>query len=246
MIADGVEESRNPLEQSSWILPPAEGADADGLVAVGADLEAATLLDAYRNGIFPMPVGRGPMAWWSPDPRAILPFEGLRISRSLRRARSRFDVRVDSAFADIVAGCADPRRPQGWITPAITAAYCRLHELGSAHSIEAWSREDGSLAGGLYGVAIGGFFAGESMFHRARDASKVALLELVGVLTSPHGDAAAASRAGRLLDVQWATPHLRTLGAVEISRSEYLRRLRRAVELPAPDWAAFRRALRPG
>jgi leucyl/phenylalanyl-tRNA--protein transferase len=237
VTADAVEDDRARIPRSSWVLPPATGADPDGLLAVGADLEPGTLLDAYARGVFPMPLGRGPMAWWSPDPRGILPLHELVVSGSLRRSRSRFQLRVDTAFAEVVAACADRRRPRGWITPAISAAYCRLHELGWAHSIEAWSHRDGTLAGGLYGVAIGGLFAGESMFHRERDASKVALLGLVDIVTSAHRDAIAAHQAGRLLDVQWATPHLRSLGAVEIPRVEYLTRVVRAVALPPPDWA---------
>lgn len=211
-------------------------ADPQGPVAVGGDLEADTLLDAYRHGMFPMPVGRGLMGWWSPDPRGILPLDDLHISRSLRRSMRRFDVRVDTAFGDVIRACADHRRPHGWITRPIQDAYCRLHELGVAHSVEAWSREDGELAGGLYGVAIGGFFAGESMFHRATDASKVALAGLVETLCAPEGGTGQAAAAGRLLDVQWATPHLRSLGVVEIARDDYLIRVRRAVELPGPPW----------
>lgn len=175
-----------------------------------------------------MPVGSGArevLAWWSPDPRAILPLDGLRVSRSLRRSLRRFDLRVDTAFDEVVASCADPSRHGGWITPAIAGAYGRLHRLGWAHSVEAWTA-DGRLAGGLYGVAIGGLFAGESMFHREADASKVALVGLVEGL-----------RAGgaTLLDVQWLTPHLASLGAIELPRAEYLRRLVEAIHRP-PVW----------
>ena len=222
---------------SAWRFPSAERAGPDGLVAVGADLEPATLLAAYRAGIFPMPVDAH-LGWWSPDPRCILPLDGLRVSASLRRATRHLEVRVDTAFAEVVDGCADPARPGSWITPEIRAAYIRLHELGIAHSVEAWSGD--SLVGGLYGVAIGGLFAGESMFHRARDASKVALVGLVDLLSDPDGDPAAAARAGRLLDVQWHTDHLASLGAVEIPRRQYLRRLATALLLPAPQ--AFGRA----
>jgi len=218
-----------------WVLPPAHRADDDGLAGVGADLEPGTLLAAYRSGLFPMPVGRlfgryTRLAWWSPDPRGVLPIDGLRVSRSLRRACRHFEIRVDTEFADVVAGCADPARPGAWITEDIAEAYGRLHELGWAHSVEAWSPE-GRLAGGLYGVAIGGLFAGESMFHAAspwgRDASKVALVALVRLLRSD-------GRPGRLLDVQWATPHLRRLGVVAVPRREYLVRLREALALPTP------------
>jgi leucyl/phenylalanyl-tRNA--protein transferase len=215
-------------------LPSPALADRLGIVGVGADLEPGTLLAAYRSGLFPMPIdpvlGRGStLAWWSPDPRGVLPPDRMRVSRSLRQSARRFEIRVDTAFADVVHACADPSRPGGWITDDVTEAYIRLHRLGWAHSVEAWTG-DGRLAGGLYGVAIGGLFAGESMFHAgepwSRDASKVALLALVTTLRdgSPL----------RLLDVQWVTPHLASLGAVEIPRSEYLKRLERARELSLP------------
>jgi leucyl/phenylalanyl-tRNA--protein transferase len=176
------------------------------------------------------------MGWWSPDPRAIVPLDGLRISRSLRRSCEQFDVKVDKAFADVIEACADRRRPGGWITNEIREAYLELHRLGWAHSVETWSRDDGSLCGGLYGVAIGGLFAGESMFHRRSDASKVALVGLVGRLqgAGPPG----TGPAGRLLDVQWKTDHLASLGAVEVSRSTYLDHLARSLLLPLP--VAFR------
>lgn len=219
---------------TGWRFPPVEQAGPEGLVAVGADLEPATLVTAYRQGIFPMPVDRR-LAWWSPDPRAILPLAGLRVSGSLRRATRRFEVRVDTAFAAVLEGCADPRRPGSWITDRVRLAYLRLHHLGVAHSVEAWA--GGRLAGGLYGVAVGGLFAGESMFHRERDASKVALVGLVELLCRGEGGAAAAARAGRLLDVQWQTEHLASLGAIEVERGEYLRRLARALTLRPP--AAF-------
>jgi leucyl/phenylalanyl-tRNA--protein transferase len=213
-----------PIEPppSFWVLPSARSADDDGIVGVGADLEPGTLLAAYRAGIFPMPVGRA-MGWWSPDPRAIIPLDGLRISRSLRRSREAYEVRFDTAFAAVVDACADRRRPHGWITPAIADAYTRLHELGWVHSVEAWSRDDGTLAGGLYGVAVDGLFAGESMFHRRTDASKVALVALVERLRQA---------GATLLDVQWRTPHLESLGAVDVSRIHYLELLAAALALP--------------
>lgn len=211
-----------------------------GIVGVGADLEPGTLLAAYRSGLFPMPVDPmfGPgsaLAWWSPDPRGVLPPDRMRVSRSLRQSAKRFEIAVDAAFDDVVYACADPGRPGAWITDDVRDAYIRLHRLGWAHSVEAWTR-DGRLAGGLYGVAIGGLFAGESMFHAgtpwSRDASKVALLALVTMLED--------GVAGRLLDVQWVTPHLASVGAMEISRSEYLKRLGRALELPRPRELAGR------
>jgi leucyl/phenylalanyl-tRNA---protein transferase len=197
------------------------------LAAIGADLEPGTLLAAYRRGLFPMPSGRrgDPMSWFCPVRRGIVPLGGLRVSRSLRRAARDFEIRVDTAFDEVLVRCADPRRTGGWIDEDIQEAYAALHRLGWAHSVEAW--RGGRLAGGLYGVAIGGLFAGESMFHRERDASKVALVGLVEALSDQWA-------ADRLLDVQWLTPHLASLGAVEVPRAAYLRALARALSVPAP------------
>jgi leucyl/phenylalanyl-tRNA--protein transferase len=212
-----------------WRFPDPREADGE-IVAVGADLEPGTLLLAYRHGLFPMPF-RSHVGWWSPDPRGVIPIDGLRVSRSLRRSMRRFEVRVDTAFGAVIDACADPHRPHGWIDDGINAAYRRLHDLGWAHSVEAWSTDDGTLAGGLYGVAIGGLFAGESMFHRRTDASKVALAGLVELLASD-------GQAGRrLLDVQWRTEHLASLGAVEMTRNDYLERLVSALQCALP--AAF-------
>jgi leucyl/phenylalanyl-tRNA--protein transferase len=215
---------------SPWVFPDPRDAD-DDLVGIGADLAPGTLLSAYRRGIFPMPEHgvRPPMHWFSPVHRGVVPLDGLVVSRSLRRSCRDFEIRVDTAFDEVVAGCGDPRREAGWITPDIAEAYGELHRLGWAHSVESW--RDGQLAGGLYGVGIGGLFAGESMFHRDRDASKVALVALVELLT-------ADGVAGRLLDVQWVTPHLASLGAIEVPRREYLRLLERALGRPAPAWQA--------
>ncbi len=202
---------------SQWDFPPAETADEQGVVGIGADLEPGTVLRAYRSGMFPMPVFTGgPMGWWSPDPRGTIPLDGLRVTRSLRQSAKRYEVRVDTAFESVIDACRDPSREGAWITPEIKEAYGRLHAIGWVHSVECWSLETGELSGGLYGVSIGGFFAGESMFHRGRDASKVALVHLVELL---------ASSSGQLLDVQWTTPHLRSMGAVDMSRYEYLDRL---------------------
>jgi leucyl/phenylalanyl-tRNA---protein transferase len=207
-----------------WTFPPAGRAGEEGLLALGADLAPGTLLAAYRGGIFPMPIDAvAEMAWFSPDPRGIIPLDAFAPSRSLRRATRRFTVSADRAFADVVAGCADPIRPGGWITPAIRAAYRELHALGWAHSIEVWDA-DGALAGGLYGVEIGGLFAAESKFHRRTDASKVALVALVERMRTAGGE--------RVLDVQWTTPHLRSLGARDIPRAEYLGRLPAALAAP--------------
>ena len=213
-----------------WELPAAESADEGGLVGVGADLEPGTLLAAYRRGLFPMPLsGRGPIGWWSPDPRGVLPLDELRVTRSLRRSMRRYELRVDTAFDAVVEACADPGRDGGWITPEIRASYRRLHDLGWAHSVEAWDPGSGELSGGLYGVAVAGLFAGESMFHRGRDASKVALVGLVERLRAS---------GAVLLDVQWLTPHLASLGARELPRSEYLRRLHEAIRTSAEPFSA--------
>ncbi len=191
------------------------------LVGVGGDLEPETLIEAYCRGIFPMVVTglRGVVGWWSPDPRGILPLDGMRVSKSLRQSARRFSIRVDTCFDAVIRACADPSRDDGWITAEFIAAYSRLHAMGWSHSVEVFDRE-GQLAGGLYGVAIEGLFAGESMFHRQRDASKVALLALVEIM-----------RAKRmtLLDVQWRTDHLATLGAIAIPRADYLARVAEAV-----------------
>ncbi len=209
---------------SRWMFPPASEAGDDDVVAVGADLEPGTILTAYRLGMFPMHLPDGQLAWWSPVHRGILPLDGLRISRSLRTSVRRLITTVDCDFQAVIDGCADPSRADGWITPDIRAAYVELHRMGWAHSVETWDR-DGRLVGGLYGVAIGGAFFGESMFHRVSDASKVALVRLVEELRL--GGAV-------LLDVQWVTRHLASLGAVEIGRDEYLRRLSDALMVPLP------------
>lgn len=193
-------------------------------MAVGADLEPATLIAAYSRGLFPMPLRPGGrIGWWSPPGRGVLEPEQLIVHRSLRQACRRFEIRVDTAFAEVVDGCADPARPHGWIDEQMRAAYVRLHRAGFAHSVEAW--RDGELVGGLYGVAIGGLFAGESMFYRTRDASKVALVALANGLRDGHR---------RLIDVQWATPHLLSLGVSTIPRQDYLRRLPALLGYPLP------------
>jgi len=201
-----------PLPPCRFRFPDPARAGADGLIAQGGDLEPSTLIGAYRQGIFPWPYDERALLWWSPDPRAIVPLDGLHVSRRLARTlrSGRFRVTINAAFAEVVAGCAD--RDDTWITEAMREAYVRLHTLGWAHSVEIWER-DGSLAGGLYGVAIGGLFAAESMFHRGRDASKAALVALV-----EH-----ARHVGvTVLDVQMPTPHLSSLGARTVPRAEYL------------------------
>ncbi|GEP39369.1 leucyl/phenylalanyl-tRNA--protein transferase [Nocardioides psychrotolerans] len=222
---------------SRWVFGDPAGFDPDDdLVGVGADLEPGTLLAAYRRGLFPMPVGEpgDPMCWFSPVRRGVLELDELQVSRSLRRSARDFEVRVDTALPEVIDACGDPRRPQGWIDDDIRSAYLRLGELGWAHSVEVW--RDGRLEGGLYGLTIGGLFAGESMFHRARDASKVALVGLVDLLSAaPPGE--------RLIDTQWVTPHLATLGVKEIARDDYLARLPRLFTSASPDLSTPTRRL---
>lgn len=203
----------HPVEPrpSAWRLPDPNTADQHGLCAVGADLSPGTLLAAYRSGLFPMPVRKRVLGWWSPDPRGIIPLDGLVVSRSLRQSCRRYEVRVDTRFREVMERCGDPRRPHGWITPQFVDAYEELFRLGWVHSVETYL--DGVLVGGLYGVRVGRLFAGESMFSTARDASKVALVALVEWLRAT---------GATLLDVQWSTEHLASLGAIEVSRARYL------------------------
>jgi leucyl/phenylalanyl-tRNA---protein transferase len=214
-------------------FPPVDCAlrDPNGLLAAGADLSPSRLIDAYSRGIFPWFNDDDPVLWWSPDPRMVLPLDEVRVTRSLRRTiRSRrFRVTLDTAFADVVAGCAEPRRdqPGTWITGGMADAYGRLFALGHAHSVETWSGEE--LAGGLYGVALGRMFFGESMFSRRSDASKVALVLLARQL----------QRWGfRVIDCQMSTGHLASLGAREIDRAAFLRQVGQLVREPAvpPPW----------
>lgn len=212
---------------SQWNFPPAMVAGRGDVVAAGADLEPGTVLQAYRQGLFPMPDDNG-LLWWSPARRGVFEIDGFRPSRSLRRARAAYEIRVDTAFDQVIRGCADPSRTGGWIDEAVISSYTRLYELGWVHSVEAW--DDQGLAGGLYGVSLGGLFAGESMYHRRTDASKAAVLGLIELLSDSYA-------AQRVFDVQWLTPHLGSLGAIEIPRAEYLRRVERALAVPLP--AAF-------
>ena len=202
-----------PVEESRWRFPPPE----EDLVCVGGDLQPSTVVNAYCQGLFPMEVTGlpGVLGWWSPDPRGVLPLDRLRVTGSMRQSARRYRIRVDTCFARVIRGCADPSRGDSWISDEFITAYAQLHELGWAHSVEVFNR-DGELAGGLYGVRVEGLFSGESMFHLERDASKVALMALVELM-----------RTGgmSLLDVQWCTDHLASLGAVGIPRQEYLARL---------------------
>lgn len=210
----------------SRFFPPAEQADEHDLVLVGGRLTSEWLMDAYRHGIFPWPMWGDwmPMTWFSLDPRAIIPLDGLYISSRLKRTirSGKFTVTCDQAFSDVMRGCSKPRHKKDgtWITPAMIKAYSKLNEEGHAHSIEVW--HEGELAGGIYGVSIGGAFAGESMFHKVRDASKVALVALVSHLNA---------RGYQLFDIQQWTEHTGSMGAIEISRHDYLTLLKQAVDL---------------
>jgi len=208
---------------SKFQLPDPRTVD-DDIIAVGGDLTPGTILQAYRRGMFPMHLPDGRLAWWSPRDRAILPLDQLKISRSLRQSVRRFTLSVDEDFEAVIDSCANPERHDGWINREIRDAYVNLHQLGWAHSIEVWESE-GRLAGGLYGVVVGGLFAGESMFYEVSDASKVALVHLVVMLSD---------RPGCLLDVQWLTPHLERMGAVVIGREEYLKKLPAALAANSP------------
>ncbi|NNN18726.1 MAG: leucyl/phenylalanyl-tRNA--protein transferase [Acidimicrobiaceae bacterium] len=204
------------------------------LIFHGGDLSPATLFDAYRSGLFPMPLDDGKLGWFCPQRRGILQIlpqiDGefpFRVSRSLRNSIGKFTYSVDLAFREVIANCADPQRPGTWITEEIKDAYTRLHELGWAHSFEVWTGdgENKDLVGGLYGVAIGGLFAGESMFHKQTDASKAALFVLVSKM---------ADQGGALIDLQWLTDHLASLGGKEITGIEYLQMLEDVISLPLP------------
>ena len=217
--------------------PEREWPAAD-LIGLSDDFTADLTVAAYCSGVFPMPLHETDfdevMGWWSPQQRGVLPLDRLRISRSLRKSAARYRTTVDRAFPQVLAACADPRRPSGWIDDDIVRVFTELHDHQLVHSVETWDAS-GRLVGGLYGVAIGGLFAGESMFHdpvHGRDASKVALIRLVEVLLD------GARPDQRLLDVQWRTPHLASLGVVEISRHSYLNRLGAVIEQQPADWEA--------
>lgn len=210
----------------SQFFPPAEKVDPEGLVGFGGEITPEWLLDAYRHGIFPWPITdfEAPIAWWSPDPRAIIDLDRFRVPRRLRRTcrSGRFTLTRDRDFAGVIRGCATADRPGGtWLTSQMIEAYIRFHELGHAHSVEVWHQRQ--LVGGTYGVAIAGMFAAESKFYRVRDASKVALVHLVEHLRCCGHS---------LLDIQQLTPHTVQFGAIEIPRREYLARLAAALAQP--------------
>ena len=224
-----------PWLGDALVFPPVERAlrEPNGLLAAGGDLSPARLLDGYRNGIFPWYADGEPILWWSPDPRMVLEPAGFAISRSLRKTlrNRRYEIRFDSAFDEVMRACAAPRagQPGTWITDAMRAAYGELHRLGYAHSVETWM--DDALAGGLYGVALGGVFFGESMFTRRTDASKIALAALVSkLLADGYG----------LIDCQMHTAHLESLGARPVARREFIRQLGELIHLQRPmgSWAS--------
>ncbi len=219
----------------TWCFPAISDLPNDDLVALGADLSPRTLLAAYAAGFFPMPLTlplsealrarkRTEIGWFHPLERGVLLPGQLHISRSLRRSLRHFTTTIDQAFDQVIAACGDPARPHGWISGEIVAAYTELHRLGIAHSIEVWDHE--GLAGGLYGVAINGLFAGESMFHHRTDASKAAMAALAEII----GD-----EPGRLIDVQWLTDHLATMGCTSITRADYVGRLDQAMQFDLPE-----------
>lgn len=224
-----VHTARSPQElpPCPWQFPDPRGTNEIGFIGFGADFAPATIVAAYRGGIFPWPHSEAEFAWFSPDPRAVIPIDGLRISQRLGRTlrSGRFRYTVDAAFGRVMRSCAAGRPEGTWITDALVEGYCQLHALGWAHSVEVWSA-DGRLAGGLYGVAVGGMFGAESMFHRQTDASKAAMAALV-----QH----AAQVGVELVDVQVLTDHTARMGAVEIPRAEYLRRLEAAAGRQV-DW----------
>jgi leucyl/phenylalanyl-tRNA--protein transferase len=214
-----------------WVPP--ELAGPDGLVGVGGDLRPPTLLRAYAEGVFPWFNDGDPVLWWSPDPRAVIELDGVHVSRSLARTirSGKFHVTYDRDFRAVMRCCAEARDESTWITDEMLDAYGELHRLGHAHSVETWVTDEGGspvLAGGIYGVTVGALFAGESMFYRVADGSKVALVALVGRLRE---------RGFTLFDVQMRTDHTTRMGATEIPRSEYLARLKDAVRKPDVTFA---------
>lgn len=211
----------NPLEECRWTFPSPHDWDEDDVVAMGADLAPDTLLYAYSHGMFPMYVDKRHrnLGWWSPMKRGVIPLDGLRISRSMRQSARRFSCTINSDFVAVMQRCADLRTDGNWIDDEFISAYTHLHTLGHAHSVEVRNAHN-ELVGGLYGVRINGFFAGESMFHLEDDASKVALMHLVDLMNLD---------GMTLLDTQWCTDHLASLGCISVPRTQYLGLLRQAI-----------------
>jgi len=205
-----------PLDASVWDFPTPEQMPKDDLVTLGADLKPETLIDSYKHGIFPMHLqieNKREIGWWSPQQRGILPLNKINISSSLKKSMKKYFVTFDQDFDAVIEGCGDDKRPKGWINKDIKTAYKKLFELGYVHSVEVWNKKD-ELVGGLYGVEVNGLFAGESMFHKQTDASKTAMVYLVNQLKEAGGE--------RIFDVQWQTPHLKSMGVIKISRAKYM------------------------
>jgi leucyl/phenylalanyl-tRNA--protein transferase len=205
-----------PLDASVWDFPSPEQMPKDDLVTLGADLKPETLIDSYKHGIFPMHIqveNKREIGWWSPQQRGILPLNKINVSSSLKKSMKKYFVTFDQDFDAVIEGCGDDKRPKGWINKDIKTAYKKLFDLGYVHSVEVWNKKD-ELVGGLYGVEVNGLFAGESMFHKQTDASKTAMVYLVNLLKEAGGE--------RIFDVQWQTPHLKSMGVVKISRAKYI------------------------
>ena len=205
-----------PLKSSVWDFPTLSQMPKDNLVILGADLNPETVIDSYKHGIFPMHIeiaDKQEIGWWSPLQRGVLPLNKINISTSLKKSMKKFHVTFDQAFDEVIAGCGDDKRPKGWINQEIVSAYRRLFDLGYVHSVEVWNKKN-QLVGGLYGVEVNGLSAGESMFHKETDASKTAMFYLVNRLKESGGE--------RVFDVQWQTPHLKSMGVIKISRAKYL------------------------
>jgi leucyl/phenylalanyl-tRNA--protein transferase len=210
-----------PPTECRWTFPSPElWPDDDDIVAAGADLETDTLLYAYAHGMFPMFVNKRNLAWWSPVDRGVIPLDGLRITRSMQQSAKKFTCTVNQAFTEVMTLCGSMRTDGNWINQTFIDAYSDLHKEGHAHSVEVWN-EAGDLVGGLYGVRINKFFAGESMFHIETNASKVALMHLVQLMTLEGME---------LLDTQWRTDHLESLGCIALPREKYLQLLASAIQ----------------
>jgi len=215
-----------PLDASVWDFPAPEQMPKDDLVTLGADLKPETLIDSYKHGIFPMHLqieNKREIGWWSPQQRGILPLNKINISSSLKKSMKKYFVTFDQDFDTVIEGCGDDKRPKGWINKDIKTAYKKLFELGYVHSVEVWNKKD-ELVGGLYGVEVNGLFAGESMFHKQTDASKTAMVYLVNQLKEAGGE--------RIFDVQWQTPHLKSMGVIKISRAKYISLLPEVLNTP--------------